>query len=57
MTQEHGDLPFYDVVLVPPNPEAVKIKPELFVQEEHFTIPAPKSSDPLSEEPSVKRIK
>ena len=43
---------------MPPNPEAVKIEPKLFVQEEHFTIPVPKGqADSPANEPSIKRIK
>ena len=36
--------------------EAVKVEPDLFVAEEHFTIPVPKTTD-TEDEPSAKRIK
>ena len=58
MKSQHPDLPRFEVIVLPPNPEAVKIEPELFVQEEHFVIPVPKDqSDPPTSKPSAKRIK
>ena len=43
MKSQHPDLPKFEVVELPVNLEAAKIEPEIFVQEEHFTIPVPKS--------------
>ena len=58
MKSQHPGLPKFEVVVLPPNPEAVKIEPELFVQEEHFTIPVPKSqAEAPVDKPSTKRIK
>ena len=58
MKSQHPDLPKFEVVELPVNPEAVKIEPEIFVQEEHFTIPIPKSQvETPVDEPSTKRIK
>ena len=37
--------------------EAVKVEPEIFVTEEHFTIPIPKCKTVESDKPSTKRIK
>ena len=45
-------------LLLPSGPiEAVKVEPEIFIAEEHFTIPVPKSKTVESDEPSTKRIK
>ena len=58
MKSQHPDLPKFEVVELPPNPVAVKIEPELFIQEEHFTIPVPKSqAETPVDEPSTKRFK
>ena len=58
MKSQHPGLPKFKVIVLPPNPEAVKIEPELFVQEEHFTIPIPQGqADSPANKPSTKRIK
>ena len=58
MKSQHPGLPRFEVVVLPSNLEAVKIEPELFVQEEHFIIPVPKDQiDPHVEKSSAKRIK
>ena len=54
MDSVHSNEPKYEPLQLPSGPpEAVKVEPDLFVAEEHFTIPVPKSED----EPSSKRIK
>ena len=45
MSQEHPDLPIYDVLELPPNLEAVKVEPEVLVTEERFEVPVPKELD------------
>ena len=58
MKSQHPDLPRFEVVVLPPNPEAVKIEPELPAQEEHSAIPVPKDqADSSVERPSAKRVK
>ena len=48
----------YETLHLPSGPiEAVKVEPEIFIAEEHFTIPVPKSKTVESNEPSIKRIK
>ena len=53
----HSNEPKYEALQLPSGPlEAVKVEPDLFEAEEHFTIPVPKSTD-TEDEPSSKRIK
>ena len=42
MSQEHPDLPIYEALELPPNLEAVKVEPDVFVSEERFEVPVPK---------------
>ena len=57
MDSVHSYEPKYEAVQLPSGPlEAVKVEPDLFVAEECFTIPVPKSTD-TEDEPSSKRIK
>ena len=45
MSEEHPDLPIYEIVNLPPNLEAVKVEPDIFVSEERFEVPVPKEVD------------
>ena len=59
MDSVHSDQPKYEEVLLPAGPlEGVKIEPELFIEQESFTIPVP-SSQPVAKtnEPSTKKRK
>ena len=48
----------YEALHLPSGPiEAVKVEPEIFIAEEHFMIPVPKSKTVESDEPSTKHIK
>ena len=48
MDISHPDQPKYETLDFPTGPlEAVKVEPELFVEEEHFIIPVPKQLTPL----------
>ena len=59
MDSVHPDQPKYEDVQLPSGPlEGVRIKPELFIEQESFTIPVPKSkSSSKGDEPSTKRPK
>ena len=59
MDSVHSDQPKYEDVQLPTGPlEGVKIEPELFIEQESFTIPVP-SSQPVAktDEPSTKKRK
>ena len=57
MDSVHSNEPKYEALQLPSGPlKAVKVEPDLFVAEECFTIPVPKSTD-TEDEPSSKRIK
>ena len=57
MDSVHSNEPKYEALQLPSGPlKAVKVEPDLFVAEERFTIPVPKSTD-TEDEPSSKRIK
>ena len=59
MDSVHSDQPKYEEVQLPAGPlEGVKIEPELFIEQESFTIPVP-SSQPIAKtnEPSTKKRK
>ena len=45
MSEEHPDLPVYEIVNLPPNLEAVKVEPDVFIAEERFEVPVPKEID------------
>ena len=45
MSEEHPDLPVYEIINLPPNLEAVKVEPDVFVTEERFEVPVPKEID------------
>ena len=45
MSEEHPDLPIYEIINLPPNLEAVKVEPDVFVTEERFEVPVPKEID------------
>ena len=58
MDSVHSNEQKYEALKLPSGPiEAVKVEPDIFVAEEHFTIPVPKSKVVESDEPSTKRIK
>ena len=57
MDQEHSDLPKYEVIAIPENVEAVKIKPEVFIAQEHFEVPIPQQLDAGNPEPPAKKSK
>ena len=58
MDTSHPDQPKYETLDFPTGPlEAVKVEPELFVEEEHFIIPVPKTADSTTDEPQPKRVK
>ena len=58
MDASHPDQPKYETPDFPTGPlEAVKVEPELFVEEEHFVIPLPKTADSTTDEPRPKRVK
>ena len=58
MDSVHSQESKYEALHLPSGPiEAVKVEPEIFVAEEHFTIPVPKSKTIESDEPSTKHIK
>ena len=51
----HADLPKYETIELPPNVEAVKVEPDVFITQEQFEVPVPKSMEPL--EPPSKNKK
>ena len=56
MSEEHPGLPMFEIVNLPPNLEAVKVEPDVFVTEEHFEVPVPKRDDtpkPPAKKPRV----
>ena len=55
MSEEHPDLPIYETVNLPPNLEAVKVEPEVFVTEEGFEVPVPKGVDTVKPPPKKPR--
>ena len=57
MDQEHNNLPKYEVIAIPVNVEAVKIKPEVFITQEHFKVPIPKQLEAKALEPPTKKSK
>ena len=57
MDLEHSDLPKYETIAIPVNVEAVKIKPEMFISEEHFEVPIPKQLEDKTSEPPAKKPK
>ena len=58
MDSVHSQESKYETLHLPSGPiEAVKVEPEIFVTEEHFTIPVPKSKTDESDKPSTKHIK
>ena len=57
MDQEHSDLPKYEVIAILANVEAVKIKPEVFITQEHFEVPIPKQLTAKTLEPPAKKSK
>ena len=57
MDSVHPQESKYEALHLPSGPiEAVKVESEIFVTEEHFTIPVPKSKTVESDEPSTKHI-
>ena len=50
----HADLPKYETIELPPNVEAVKVEPDVFITQEQFEVPVPKSMEP-PEPPSKKK--
>ena len=58
MDSVHSNEQKYEALQLPSDPiEAVKVEPDIFIGEEHFTIPVPKSKVVESDEPSTKHIK
>ena len=57
MDQEHSNLPKYEVIAIPANVEAIKIKPEVFITQEHFEVPIPKQLETKTLEPPTKKSK
>ena len=45
MDSVHPDLPKYEMVTLPPNLEAVKVEPDVFITEKAFEIPVPKDRE------------
>ena len=59
MSQEHPDLPIYEVLELPPNLEAVKVEPDVFVSEERFEVPIPKelgAAEPAAKKPRISSL-
>ena len=54
---EQSDLPKYEVIAILADVEAVKIKPEVFITQEHFEVPIPKQLDAKNPEPPTKESK
>ena len=59
MDSMHPDQPKYEGVEFPAGPlEGIKVEPEVFVEQESFTIPVPKTKPTTKvDEPSAKRVK